>query len=257
MKRHEPAAIILAAGKGTRMKSDLPKVMAEIGGRPLIQYVLDATFAAGIRNIVVVYGYRRTFVAQAVVDYPVMLAYQGEQLGTGHAVLQAAPILADLKGDVVVLAGDIPLIRPGTIRRLLDHHARTKATVTVLTADMPDPSGYGRMIRNAANQVVGIVEEKDATPEQKMIREINSSIYAFDWSFLLPALSEISDENAQREYYLTDTVHLAFREKLRIEAIKVDDPREVSGVNTPEQLEELAAAAREMGLVTGVPGAAA
>lgn len=257
MKHHEPAAIILAAGKGTRMKSDLPKVMAEIGNRPLIQFVLDATYAAGIENVIVVYGYKRSFVAQAVVDYPVMLALQEEQRGTGHAVRQAAPILAGHKGPVVVLAGDIPLIRPETIRRLIAHHETSKAAVTVLTVDMPDPSGYGRIVRNPAGGVLAIVEEKDATPDQKTIREINSSIYAFDWSFLLPALAQVRDENAQREYYLTDTVGIAVQEGLKVEALKVDDPREVSGVNTVEQLEELAKAAREMGLVPNDPVAAA
>jgi UDP-N-acetylglucosamine diphosphorylase/glucosamine-1-phosphate N-acetyltransferase len=257
MKRHEPAAVILAAGKGTRMKSDLPKVVSEIGGRPLVQFVLDATFGAGIRNVIVVYGYRRTFVAQAVVDYPVSLALQAEQRGTGHAVMSAMPLLAGWKGPVVVLAGDIPLIRPATLRGLIEQHERGKAAVTVLTADFPDPGGYGRIVRNDAGRVVAIVEEKDATPEQKGILEINSSIYAFDWDFLLPALSELRNENAQREYYLTDTVHMAFSSGRNVEAVKVADPREVAGVNTVEQLRELEAAARDMGLIAARPGAAA
>jgi UDP-N-acetylglucosamine diphosphorylase/glucosamine-1-phosphate N-acetyltransferase len=257
LKHQEPAAIILAAGKGTRMKSDLPKVMAEIGNRPLIQYVLDATYAAGIENVVVVYGYKRSFVAQAVVDYPVMLALQEQQRGTGHAVRQAAPILATHKGPVVVLAGDIPLIRAETIRRLIAHHEKSAAAVTVLTVDMPDPSGYGRIVRNPAGGVVAIVEEKDATPDQKTIREINSSIYAFDWSFLLPALSRVRNENAQGEYYLTDIVAIAVEAGLKVEALKVEDPREVSGVNTIEQLAELTKAAAEMGLIPKEPGVAA
>jgi UDP-N-acetylglucosamine diphosphorylase/glucosamine-1-phosphate N-acetyltransferase len=257
MKRHEPAAIILAAGKGTRMKSDLPKVMAEIGGRPLIQYVLDATYGAGIRKVIVVYGYRRSFVAQAVVDYPVFLAYQEQQKGTGHAVQVAAPILADHKGPVLVLAGDIPLIQSSTIVKLLDQHQKNRADVTILTADVPDPAGYGRIIRNAAGGVVAIVEDKDATPEQKLLREINSSIYAFNWSFLLPALSELRNENAQGEYYLTDTVQLAFALGLKVEAFKVADHREAEGVNTPEQLRELSEAAVAMGLVPRTPEVAA
>ena len=257
MKRHEPAAIILAAGKGTRMKSDLPKVMAEIGGRPLIQYVLDATYGAGIRKVIVVYGYRRSFVAQAVVDYPVFLAYQEQQKGTGHAVQVAAPILADHKGSVVVLAGDIPLIQSATIVKLLEQHEKNKTDVTILTADVPDAAGYGRIIRNGSGDVVAIVEDKDATAEQKLVKEINSSIYAFNWSFLLPALSELRNENAQGEYYLTDTVHLAFAEGLKVDAFKVADHREAEGVNTAEQLRELSEAAVTMGLVTRTPEVAA
>ncbi len=256
MKRQAPAAIVLAAGKGTRMKSDLPKVVSEIGGRPLIQYVLDSTYGAGIENVIVVYGYRKTFVAQAVIDYPVMLALQSAQRGTGHAVMMAVPLLAGHKGPVVVLAGDIPLVRAATLRRLLDEHTSKRAAVTVLTADLEDPAGYGRIVRNDKGSVTAIVEDRDATADQKTIREINSSIYAFDWTYLKPTLSELRDENAQREYYLTDTVKIAVERGLRVEAVKVADPREVSGVNTQEQLRELEEAGRAMGIVPAAAGAA-
>lgn len=249
MKKTDVAAIILAAGKGTRMKSDLPKVVNEMGGRPLIQYVLDATFASGIDRVLVVYGYRREHVATAVINYPVHLAWQAEQHGTGHAVTVAAPLLAGHEGPVLVLAGDIPLIRATTLRRMVDHHRRTGAAVTVLTADLPDPAGYGRIVRDAGGRVTGIVEERDATPQIREIREINSSIYTFDWHFLLPALDRLSNDNAQGEYYLTDTLQAAVREGRKVEAIKVEDFCEVSGVNTVEQLTELEAAGRSRGWI--------
>ena len=247
MKRSDVAAIVLAAGRGTRMKSDLPKVVNEMGGRPLIQYVLDATFAAGVGKVIVVYGYRREHVSTAVINYPVHLAWQAEQKGTGHAVTVAAPLLTGHEGPVIVLAGDIPLIQSATLRGMVDHHRRAAAAVTVLTAEFPDPAGYGRIVRDAAGRVTGIVEEKDATPGIRAIREINSSIYTFDWRFLLPALARLSDDNIQREYYLTDTLQMAVREGRKVEAIKVEDPWEVSGINTVEQLRELEAAGQARG----------
>ncbi|HEX7880707.1 MAG TPA: sugar phosphate nucleotidyltransferase [Candidatus Eisenbacteria bacterium] len=238
------AAIILAAGKGTRMKSDLPKVAVPMAGRPLIRYVLDATRGAGITRVVAVVGYRRELVAEAMSGSQATLAVQEEQRGTGHAVMVAAPFLAGQKGPVVVLAGDIPLIRAGTIASLLAQHEGTGAAVTVLTADLDDPHGYGRIIRLPDGRVTGIVEERDATPEQRSIREINSSIYAFDWAFLEPSLGRLTSHNAQGEYYLTDTLRMAFEQGLRVEAMRVADPAEVSGVNTVEQLAELEAAWR-------------
>lgn len=248
MSRGEEAAVVLAAGKGTRMKQDLPKVMSLIGGRPLIHYVVEATLAAGVRDVIVIHGYMGELVTGALEHYPVRLARQVEQLGTGHAVRMAADLLSGEIGPVLVLAGDIPLVRAATMRRLLDHHAAQDATVTVLTTDMPDATGYGRIIRDPSGRVRAIVEERDATAEEKTVREINSSIYAFDRAFLLGSLDRIRAENAQKEYYLTDLVYLAVQEGLRVEAIKVPDPREVSGVNTVDQLQELEDAAREMGL---------
>lgn len=256
MSQGKAAAVILAAGKGTRMKSDLPKVMSLIGGRPLIHYVLDATLAAGIEDVIVVYGYKGELVTASLADYAVRVVEQAEQLGTGHAVRMTAPLLGEGDGPVLVLAGDIPLVRAETMRRLLERHRSAGATVTVLTTDMPDPAGYGRIVRDATGRVTAIVEDRDATPEQKAVREINSSIYAFDRAFLLSALDRIRAENAQKEYYLTDTVHLAVEEGRRVEGLKVDDPREVSGVNTVDQLKELEADARGLGLLPPEAGGA-
>lgn len=241
------AAIILAAGRGTRMQSDLPKVAVLLAGRPLIRYVLDATMEAGLDRIVAVVGYRRDVVAEAIGSLPVLMAIQEDQRGTGHAVMMAAPLLTGQTGPVVVLAGDIPLIKANTIAELLRHHGRTGAAVTVLTADLPDPSGYGRIVRAPDGRVMGIIEEKDATAEVRLIREINSSIYAFDWAFLAPALGRLTSQNAQGEYYLTDTLTMAVEEGRLVEAIKVAEAAEVSGVNTVEQLAELEEARNRLG----------
>jgi UDP-N-acetylglucosamine diphosphorylase/glucosamine-1-phosphate N-acetyltransferase len=231
------AAIVLAAGKGTRMKADLAKVLFPLAGRPLIHHVLDAVEAAGFERCVAVVGHQHDRVKEELAGRRVEFALQEPQLGTGHAVQCAAPLLAGYPGDAAVLAGDAPLIRPRTLRNMLDHHGETEATVTILTARLPDPSGYGRIVRDAAGAVRSIVEHKDATPEQRKIDEINSSIYAFRWPFLEDALPRLRAENQQGEYYLTDTVDMAFREGRRVEGLVVDDFHEVSGINTRDQLD--------------------
>jgi UDP-N-acetylglucosamine diphosphorylase/glucosamine-1-phosphate N-acetyltransferase len=230
-------AVLLAAGKGTRMKSDLAKVLFPLGGKPLVLYVVDAVVAAGCDRIIVVVGHQADRVRDVLRGRDVECVLQEPQLGTGHAVSCAAPLLAGVTGPVAVLAGDAPLIRPGTLRSMLEHHVRAGAAVTLLSAILPDPSGYGRVVRKEG-RVVAIVEDKDAGPEERAIREINSSIYAFDGPFLLRSLPSLKNENRQREYYLTDLVHLAFAEGRPVEARPVDDPHEVEGVNTPEQLDE-------------------
>jgi len=234
----ETAAVVLAAGKGTRMRADLAKVLFPIDGRPLIHFVLDAVEAAGFARAVVVVGHQHEAVRETLRGRRAEFALQAEQLGTGHAVRCAAPLLEGFSGDVAVLAGDAPLIRGETLRRMMAHHRETGATVTVLTALLEEPAGYGRVLRDPADgRVVAIVEDKDCTPDQKRIREINSSIYAFSYPFLAGALGRIDNRNRQGEYYLTDTVALAFAEGRRVEGIVVEDPAEVSGINTPEQLE--------------------
>lgn len=230
-------AVLLAAGKGTRMKSDRAKVLFPLAGKPLLLYVVDAVLAAGCDRTIVVVGHQADRVRDVLHGRNVDCVVQEPQLGTGHAVMCAAPLLASVTGSVAVLAGDAPLIRADTLRSMLRHHRRAQAAVTLLSAVLPDPSGYGRVVRKEG-RVVGIVEDKEATPEERAIREINSSIYAFDGPFLLRSLPRLGNENRQREYYLTDLVHLAFAEGRPVEALPVDDPHEVEGVNTPEQLEE-------------------
>ncbi len=239
------AALVLAAGKGTRMKSDLAKVLFPLDGRPLIHYVLDAVEEAGFTRTVVIVGHQHRAVRDTLAGRKAEFALQEPQLGTGHAVQCAAPLLEGFTGDVAVLAGDAPLIRGATLRRLMDHHRETGATVTVLTARLDDPSGYGRIVRDPAGRVTAIVEEKDCTGDQRRIDEINSSIYAFGYPFLARALPHLGNENRQREYYLTDTVGMAFAEGLPVEGIVVEDPREVSGINTREQLEAAQEVMRE------------
>jgi UDP-N-acetylglucosamine diphosphorylase/glucosamine-1-phosphate N-acetyltransferase len=228
-------AVLLAAGKGTRMNSDLAKVLLPLAGKPLIAHVVDAVVAAGFPRTVVIVGHQADRVRDALRGRSVEFVLQEPQLGTGHAVLCAAPLLAGFTGALAVLAGDAPLIRPESLQALLEHHLRSRAAVTLLTAVLPDPAGYGRIVRRE-ERVVGIVEDKDCGPRERAIREINASIYAFDYPFLARALPKVENKNRQGEYYLTDTVHLAFGEGLPVEGIVVDDPREVAGINTPEQL---------------------
>ncbi len=239
------AALILAAGKGTRMKSDLAKVLFPLEGRPLVQHVLDAVEGAKFDRAIAIVGHQHERVREALARRRVEFVLQEEQLGTGHAVARAAPLLEGFEGDVAVLAGDAPLIRAATLHELMGHHRRTGAAVTVLTAVLPDATGYGRMVRDADGRITAIVEHKDCTEDQLRIHEINSSIYAFRWPYLSRTLPMIGNENRQGEFYLTDTVGIAFREGLPVEGIIVEDHREVAGINTPEQLEDARAVMRE------------
>ena len=230
-------AVILAAGKGTRMKSDLAKVLFPIAGRPLLFHVLDSVEEAGFDRVIAVVGHQADRVRQSLEGKHVQTVVQEPQLGTGHAVMCAAPLLEGVTQPIAVLAGDAPLIRSTTLRSMLEHHRRTQAAVTLLSAVLDNPKGYGRVVRRDG-RVVAIVEDKDATPEQEAIHEINSSIYAFDGPFLLRGLPKLKNENRQKEYYLTDLVHLAFDEGRLVEGLVVPDSMEVMGVNTVEQLEE-------------------
>ena len=230
-------AVILAAGKGTRMKSDQAKVLFPIRGRPLLLQVLDSVEAAGFDRVIAVVGHQADRVRDALQGRRVACVLQEPQLGTGHAVMCAAPLLNGVTDPIAVLAGDAPLIRPGTLLSMLEHHRKTGAAVTLLSAILDDPKGYGRVVREDG-RVTAIVEDKDANPEERAIHEINSSIYAFDGPFLLNGLPRLKNENRQKEYYLTDLVHLAFAEGRLVEGLPVPDPMEVVGVNTVEQLEE-------------------
>ncbi|MFQ5601515.1 MAG: NTP transferase domain-containing protein [Candidatus Krumholzibacteriia bacterium] len=232
------AAVILAAGIGKRMKSDLAKVLHLALGRPLVEHVLDAVHAAGIERIVVVIGHQADRVREALAGRPVECAEQLEQLGTGHAVQQAAPLLQSHRGDVVVLCGDTPLLTGETLRRLCEVHRTTGAAATVLTAEMQDPTGYGRVIRAEDGGVLRIVEHEDATDEERRVREINSGLYVFAAPALFEAVAKVDADNAQGEYYLTDTLEILRRAGRRVSAYRCPDPRQVLGVNDPDQLRE-------------------
>ena len=250
-------AIVLAAGQGTRMKSDLAKVLHPMNGRPLLAWVLDSLDDVKPARVLVVIGHQRERVKEAFAKAKIEWVVQDKQCGTGHAVQMGEPALAGFKGTLLVLCGDTPLLRGATLNALIAHHHKTKAAVTVLSMRLPDPKGYGRIVRDAEDGIAAIVEDRDATPEQKKIDEVNSGIYAFDYPALAKVLSHLSSHNAQGEYYLTDTVALLRDRGLRTSVICGDDYRELLGVNTPEQLEEagrIQAARKTSG--TGKPGAA-
>lgn len=239
------AAIILAAGKGTRMKSSLVKVMHPLAGSPLIQYPVTAAREADASRIVAVVGHQAEAVRAFFNDSAdISFALQEEQNGTGHAVACAAPQLRDFRGRVLILCGDVPLIRAATLRELLNEHARQGAAVTVLTARVDDPHGYGRIVKDAAGKVTAIVEEKDATSEQRAINEINSGIYCVEGPFLFDAVAGLKSDNAQGEYYLTDIVRMAADRGLICASHPVGDAMEVMGINDRAQLAEAEAVLR-------------
>ncbi|MBN2171088.1 MAG: NTP transferase domain-containing protein [Candidatus Krumholzibacteriota bacterium] len=231
------AAVILAAGKGTRMKSDRPKVMHVLAGRELVRWVIAAARAAGLDPVILVVGHQAESVREALADEAgLRFVLQAEQLGTGHAVQMAAPALEGRGGEVVILAGDVPLIRAETLRALVDHHRARGAAATVLTAELDDPAGYGRILRDAAGNVAAIREHRDASAAERAVREVNSGIYCFRVDALLAALRELRADNDQAEYYLTDTLAI-LREAGEVVAARLcGDPVEIAGVNDRAQL---------------------
>lgn len=236
------ASVIMAAGKGTRMKDpSKAKVMYPVLGKPMIHYVLDVAYTLHSRRVVVIAGYQR----EAVISYikqshpGAEIAVQAEQLGTGHAIMQTREALKDYDGDVVVLSGDVPLLTAGSMQRLIDHHRQVESVATILTAKYPDPTGYGRIIRNADGSVKKIVEQKDATDEERAVKEINSGIYVFDKEKLFDGLNHITSNNAQKEYYLTDVFEHFWNHQWKVSALAAEHPEEIQGVNTLEQLADV------------------
>jgi UDP-N-acetylglucosamine diphosphorylase/glucosamine-1-phosphate N-acetyltransferase len=231
--------IILAAGKGTRMHSALAKVLHPLAGRALLTYVLEVAKSLAPQHLIVVVGHQAEQVRQVCEPYGATCVLQEPQLGTGHAVAQAEPILADFQGDVLVLYGDVPLLQAATLRTLRDVHRRQQATVTVVTACVDNPTGYGRILRDAAGRITRIVEERDASEAEKAVHEINSGVYCLQASFLFPALQRVGCQNVQGEQYLTDVVALAVAEQHRVAHITVADAQEILGVNTHAELAHL------------------
>jgi bifunctional UDP-N-acetylglucosamine pyrophosphorylase / glucosamine-1-phosphate N-acetyltransferase len=228
-------AIVLAAGKGTRMKSAMAKVLHEVFFKPMVHHVLDAVQQAGIREIAVVVGHQHERVLQSLIGFAFTPVVQEEQLGTGHAVLCAEKACADAD-TVLILCGDTPLIRPETLRAMIDNHQCMNASLTLMTTLVNDPFGYGRIITNDNEQVAGIVEEKDASPEQKKIREINAGIYLVDRAVLFSALRQVGTDNSQGEVYLTDIVAIANRQGLAVNRFIHPEPVDVLGINTRVEL---------------------
>jgi bifunctional UDP-N-acetylglucosamine pyrophosphorylase/glucosamine-1-phosphate N-acetyltransferase len=232
--------VILAAGKGTRMKSALPKVLHQAAGLPLIDHVLRAAESLSPSSTVVIVGHQAGQLEQSLGErLGLSFALQEPQLGTGHALLQAEPVLGGARGTVILLSGDVPLLRPQTLARLHEAHVRSGAAATVLTAVVANPQGYGRIVREDG-KIAAIVEHKDASDAQRAIREINSGIYAFDLAPLFGALREIGSSNAQGEYYLPDLVTIYGARGLHVETVVIDDAREILGVNSRKELAEVA-----------------
>lgn len=231
-------AIVMAAGKGTRMKSKSSKLVQKIYGKEIVKRAVENAKKAGVYNIVAVVGYMKEAVMGVLGD-SVSYAVQEEMLGTGHAVMQATKYLEGKKGKVLVLNGDVPILRPETLNKLLNKSIENKEAATLLTAIYDNPTGYGRIVRDEGGNVKGIVEEKDTSDEQKFIKEINAGIYCFDIEALLDALKEIKPNNAQGEYYLTDVIEIMNKKGLKTGAVVVEDNTEILGVNDRVQLELL------------------
>ena len=234
-------SIILAAGKGTRMKSDMPKVLHTIFEKTLLGYVIDAVNNTGIadENFVIV-GHQ----AERVEEYinknydNAKCVLQSPQLGTGHAVSMALPYLKDFDGEVIILCGDTPLITSETIKEFIEAHRNLKSDITVMSTIFENPTNYGRIIRNSNNTLNSIVEEKDATPEQKAVKEINAGIYCLNWAKIKPAFSQLKTNNAQGEYYLTDIIKWGNEQNLSVNAYTLKDNEEIYGINSKSNLAE-------------------
>ena len=229
-------AVILAAGKGTRMESDLPKVLHKVCDQTMVHYVIQAAKDAGATDVIVIVGYQGQLVKREIVDV-VDFVEQREQLGTGHAVMCARDLIGS-EGDTVILCGDTPLITADTIKKLREKHKHESNGVTVLSAIVDDPTGYGRIIRDSEGNFLKITEHKDCTEEELKVNEINSGMYVFNSEALNFSLDKITNDNSQGEYYLTDTIQIIKSTGLKVNAMPVDDIDEILGVNTKDQLAE-------------------
>lgn len=238
------AAVVLAAGKGTRMKSARPKVLHELNGQPMVHYPVQQAARLGCQPTVLVVGHGSEEVRDCLAGQQVDFAVQEQQLGTGHALLSAREALAGFSGSLLLLCGDVPLLREETLQQLLAYHCNEGAAATVLTANMSDPFGYGRILRDGS-EVLGIVEEKDATDEQRAVREINTGIYIFEAPLVFDILSDLGCDNAQGEYYLTDVLAKLRSDGGKVRALVMDDPAEAMGINSRVQLAEAAALMRQ------------
>jgi bifunctional UDP-N-acetylglucosamine pyrophosphorylase / glucosamine-1-phosphate N-acetyltransferase len=238
-------AIILAGGKGTRMDSDLPKVLHELRGRSLIRYAVDNVRKVGIGDVIVVVGHRRDLVMEHL-DGLVRFAVQEEQLGTGHAVLAALSLLEDSDGPVFVCYGDMPFLDPATIRETIEVVSRQDAAAAILTMTSDDSPPYGRVVRDGRGRVLRVVEVGDCTPEELRIKEVNVGVYCFDAGALRWALPRLGDANAQGEYQLTDVVRVLVEGGWRVETVRTENSTEALGVNDRSDL-----ARAEVGLAGG------
>ncbi len=240
----ELTAIILAAGKGTRMRSEVPKVLHKVGGKPMLEYVMSAASYAGAQKQVVVVGYQGEQV-RAYVNDEVAIVEQKEQKGTAHAVLQAKEALADFDGITMILCGDTPLVNGEDLKEFFVAHLESQAVASVFTAHMPNPTGYGRIIRGADGNILRIVEEKDATAAQKTIKEINTGIYCIDNQLLFSVIDRVGCNNAQGEFYLTDIIDILARDGKAVGAVCAQNADSTVGINSRSQLAQVERIVRE------------
>ncbi len=238
------AVVVIGAGKGNRMKSDLAKVLHPLAGAPLIVHVLNLACDLQPAHIIAVVGHQAMEVSAVCEPYGASCVIQNPQLGTGHAVAQTEPILSTFQGDILVLYGDVPLLQLGTIRTLIQEHHAQNAAVTVLTAFLDNPAGYGRMIRNPKGEMIKIVEERDTNEREKLVQEVNSGIYCIQADFLFPALHTLGNDNAQGEQYLTDVVAVAVQNGLKVAHVIASDPQQIQGINNRLDLSRLEALLR-------------
>ena len=236
----ELRVVVLAAGKGTRMNSDLPKVLHKLQSKPLIDYVIDESELLNPKEIILVVGFKKESVIKHT-ESRINLKYatQIEQLGTGHAVLQTNELLKNRKGHILILYGDVPNIKASTLQPIVSDHISNNRDLTLITAEIDDPTGYGRIIRDKNGNLLKIVEEKDCSDDEKKIKEWNPGIYIFKIPEVFKILNNIKTNNASKEYYLTDAIGLAQQSNMQIKAIKIENSDEVIGVNTADQLKEL------------------
>ena len=236
----ELRVVVLAAGKGTRMNSDLPKVLHKLQSKPLIDYVIDESELLNPKEIILVVGFKKESVIKHT-ESRINLKYatQIEQLGTGHAVLQTNELLKNRKGHILILYGDVPNIKASTLQPIVNDHISNNRDLTLITAEIDDPTGYGRIIRDKNGNLLKIVEEKDCSDDEKKIKEWNPGIYIFKIPEVFKILNNIKTNNASKEYYLTDAIGLAQQSNMQIKAIKIENSDEVIGINTADQLKEL------------------
>lgn len=242
------AVVILAAGKGTRMKSDLAKVLHKVAGKSMVLHVIECALRVVPEHVHVVVGHQADMVKSEISTFHnVCFSIQKQLLGTGDAVKSALPDLDASIKDVLVLCGDVPLIRAETLKNLIEGHRAAEAKVTVLATDVNDPTGYGRIVLDQDNKLSFIVEEADATELQKQINKVNTGIYCFDRETLTRAIELLKPDNKQSEYYLTDVIRIAKEKHQKVHVISMDDPRQVIGVNTLEELEHAGRLIQEIG----------
>ena len=241
-------AIILAAGKGTRMKSDYPKVLSKLGEKPLLVHVIESTIKAGIHDITIVTGYKNDLVESVAKNacasqskVKLNFVYQAEQKGTGHAVMVCRDSFSEISGSVIILLGDVPLIQPESIKEALIKTNKEMASSLVITMQQANPYGYGRIVKNKRGEIIKITEEKDANDHEKKITEVNTGVFVFQTNDLWPALEKLGTSNSQNEYYLTDTVSILTNSQKKVIAWQCPQSEQFVGINSPEQLKSIEA----------------